>query len=52
MRNDLRRPGLDGHYDESELPLLLTRRGMAEWTGDAVRLLDRRDLPRTVRFIT
>ena len=52
MKNDLRRPGLDGHYDESELPLLLTRRGMAEWTGDAVRLLDRRDLPRTVRFIT
>jgi len=42
---------LDGEYDESALPLLLTRRGMAEWTGDAVRILDRRRLPSTVVFI-
>lgn len=45
------RTALDGEYDESEIPLLLTRRGMVEWTGDSVRLLDRRCLPTNVRFI-
>ena len=43
--------GLDGEYDEAALPLLLTRRGMAEWAGDRVRVLDRRGLPRSVTFV-
>jgi methylthioribose-1-phosphate isomerase len=37
--------GLDGEYREGELPLLVTRRGMASWVGDHVRMLDRRALP-------
>src|SRR5262245_311846 len=44
--------GLDGEYDESQLPLLLTRRGMAEWIDGAVRILDRRRLPATTSYIT
>ena len=37
--------GLDGEYREDELPLLVQRRGMAYWSGDHVRILDRRQLP-------
>ncbi len=37
--------GLDGEYRENELPLLVQRRGMAYWSGDGVRILDRRRLP-------
>lgn len=37
--------GLDGEYREDELPLLIQRRGMAYWSGDGVRILDRRCLP-------
>src|SRR5205814_10422027 len=37
--------GLDGEYREAELPLLVQRRGMAYWSGDHVRILDRRQLP-------
>jgi methylthioribose-1-phosphate isomerase len=42
---------LDGEYDESDLPLLLTRRGMAQWLDGNVRILDRRQLPLTRVFV-
>lgn len=45
------RLALDGEYDEARVPLLLRRSGMAEWDDGRVRILDRRNLPATVRFI-
>jgi len=42
---------LDGEYDEADLPLLLTRRGMAQWRDGAVRILDRRRLPASETYI-
>lgn len=39
--------GLDGEYREADLPLLIQRRGMAYWSEDSVRILDRRCLPHT-----
>jgi methylthioribose-1-phosphate isomerase len=45
---DRAQPGLDGEYREDELPLLIQRRGMAYWSGDAVRILDRRRLPHAI----
>lgn len=39
------RLGLEGEFDEADLPLLVRRDGMAQWRGDAVRILDRRELP-------
>ena len=37
--------GLEGVFKESELPLLIQRRGMAVWDQGVVRILDRRALP-------
>ena len=48
MSGDPLRRGLDGEYREDELPLLIQRRGMAYWSGDEVRILDRRRLPHAV----
>ncbi|MBM3599926.1 MAG: S-methyl-5-thioribose-1-phosphate isomerase [Alphaproteobacteria bacterium] len=45
------RLGLDGEYREAELPLLIRRAGMAEWTGDRVRILDRKHLPHDERYL-
>ncbi len=42
---------LDGNYVESDLPLLIQRRGMAAWEDGIVRILDRRKLPNKVDFI-
>ena len=39
------RRGLEGEYNEADLPLLVRRAGMAEWDNGIVRILDRRDLP-------
>lgn len=49
--NDFERVALDGEYAEAQVPLLLRRAGMAEWADGRVRILDRRGLPATVRFI-
>ncbi len=49
--NKAGRVALDGEYDEGEVPLLLRHAGMAEWVEGRVRILDRRALPGTVRFI-
>ena len=43
------RLGLEGEFNESELPLLVRRAGMAEWHEGLVRHLDRRALPRAER---
>jgi methylthioribose-1-phosphate isomerase len=37
--------GLEGIFEEQVIPLPMRRAGMAEWHGDHVRILDRRDLP-------
>lgn len=42
---------LDGNYVESDLPLLIQRRGMAVWEDGIVKILDRRKLPNQVDFI-
>ena len=43
---------LDGFYRESELPLLIKRRGMATWENDSVVILDRRKLPHSEEYLT
>jgi methylthioribose-1-phosphate isomerase len=43
--------GLDGFYPEDGLPLLVQRRGMAEWDDGVVRILDRRELPHREVFL-
>jgi len=45
------RPGLEGEFSESELPLLVRRAGMAEWDEGLVRILDRRALPLTEKYL-
>jgi len=45
------RLGLDGKYRESQLPLLIRREGMAELVDGVVRILDRRELPHTIRHL-
>jgi len=37
--------GLEGIFEERVIPLPMRRVGMAEWHGDHVRVLDRRELP-------
>lgn len=43
--------GLEGIYEESELPLLVRRSGMVEWDEGIVRILDRRKLPHAEEHI-
>ena len=43
--------GLDGFYKESELPLLIQRKGMAVWNDGVVEILDRRKLPHLQEYI-
>jgi methylthioribose-1-phosphate isomerase len=43
--------GLDGFYKESELPLLIKRKGMAIWNDGVVEILDRRNLPHSQEYI-
>jgi methylthioribose-1-phosphate isomerase len=45
------RLGLEGEFNESELPLLVRRAGMAEWDEGLVRILDRRALPLTEKYL-
>jgi methylthioribose-1-phosphate isomerase len=45
------RPGLEGEFQESELPLLVRRAGMAEWDEGLVRILDRRALPLSEKYV-
>jgi len=45
------RPGLEGEFSESELPLLVRRAGMAEWDDGVVRILDRRALPLSETYL-
>jgi len=45
------RLGLEGEFKESELPLLVRRAGMAEWDDGVVRILDRRALPLSEKYI-
>lgn len=45
------RLGLEGEFKESELPLLIRRTGMAAWDDGVVRILDRRELPLTEKYI-
>lgn len=43
--------GLEGVFKESELPLLVRRAGMAEWDDGVVRILDRRELPLSEKYV-
>ena len=43
--------GLEGEFKESELPLLVRRAGMAEWDDGLVRILDRRELPLSEKYV-
>ena len=43
--------GLDGFYDESALPTLIKREGMAVWENGEVIILDRRKLPQSQVYI-
>ncbi len=43
--------GLEGVFEEQAIPLPMRRAGMAEWHGDHVRILDRRVLPLTERYV-
>ncbi len=43
--------GLEGEFQEDQLPLLIRRSGMAEWDDGVVRILDRRQLPHTVQYV-
>ena len=45
------RLGLEGEFNESELPLLIRRAGMAEWDEGLVRILDRRALPLVEKYL-
>ena len=45
------RIGLEGEFSESELPLLGRRAGMAEWDDGVVRILDRRALPLSEKYV-
>lgn len=45
------RLGLEGEFVEADLPLLVRRAGMAEWQGGSVRILDRRQLPRSEVYV-
>lgn len=45
------RLGLEGEFNESELPLLVRRAGMAEWHEGLVRILDRRALPMAEKYL-
>lgn len=45
------RLGLEGVFLEEELPLLIRRRGMADWHDGVVRILDRRALPHEERYV-
>ena len=50
MRNN-NRLGLEGVFEEAELPLLIRRQGMADWRDGGVRILDRRALPHEERYV-
>ena len=45
------RLGLEGEFEEAELPLLVRRAGMAEWDDGVVRILDRRALPLSEKYV-
>ena len=45
------KPGLEGEFGEAELPLLVRRAGMAEWDDGLVRILDRRALPLSEKYV-
>jgi len=45
------RLGLEGEFNESDLPLLIRRSGMAEWDDGLVRILDRRALPLSEKYV-
>lgn len=45
------RLGLEGEFIESDLPLLVRRAGTAEWDAGLVRILDRRALPLTEKYL-
>ena len=51
MQSKVESIGLDGFYQESELPLLLKHKGMATWKDGTVKILDRRKLPFTQEYI-
>ncbi|MBL0375460.1 hypothetical protein JJB09_25975 [Rhizobium sp. KVB221] len=46
-----RNMGLEGIFAEDDLPRLIRRSGMADWLGDRVRILDRRQLPGRVDYV-
>ena len=43
--------GLEGEFNESDLPLLVRRAGMAVWDDGVVRILDRRALPSSEKYL-
>ena len=43
--------GLEGIFEERDIPLPMRRVGMAEWHGDHVRILDRRELPLKEKYL-
>ncbi len=45
------RLGLEGQFREADLPLLIRRAGMAEWDAGLVRILDRRALPLSEKYL-
>ena len=51
MTTNNTRPGLEEEFQESDLPLLVRRAGMAEWDEGVVRILDRRELPLSEKYV-
>lgn len=51
MTANIDRLGLEGEFNEAQLPLLVRRAGMAEWDDGVVRILDRRALPLSETYV-
>ena len=45
------RLGLEGVFFENDMPILSRRSGMADWAGNYVKILNRRELPHKVEFL-
>ena len=44
--------GLEGEFAEADMPRLIRRSGMAEWRDGVVQILDRRQLPLVIEYLT
>ena len=48
----IKKLGLEGVFEETDIPLPMRRTGISEWNGDFVRMLDRRQLPEKEVYLT